>query len=81
MYNNQFVIETHSDYMVDRACIEIQRGNIPPEDVSVIYFETKKDHVQAHNISFDKEGNLINAPKNYRDFFIKENNALLGFKD
>ena len=39
--NKSFIIETHSDYMIDRARIEIRRRNIRPEDVSLIYFEPK----------------------------------------
>ncbi len=34
-----FIVETHSDYMIDRARIEIRKGNICPEDVSLIYME------------------------------------------
>ena len=80
--NKSFLIETHSDYMVDRACIEIRKGNISPDDVSLIYLESRKDgSVRAHNISFDKEGNIKNVPKGYRDFFLKESGSLLGFED
>ena len=53
--NQSFIIETHSDYMIDRARIDIIRGNIRPEDVSLIYFEPKGNIVKVHNISFDKD--------------------------
>ena len=76
-----FLIETHSDYMVDRARIEIQKGNIPPDQVSLIYLESLQDRVQVHNISFDKQGNLLNVPEGYGKFFLKESDALLGFDD
>ena len=80
--NKSFLIETHSDYMVDRACIEIRKGNIPPDYVSLIYLESLKDgSVRAHNISFDKEGNMKNVPPGYRDFFLKETDEFLGVKD
>ena len=79
--NNSFLIETHSDYMIDRASIEIRKQNISPHDVSLIYLEPTKKGVKAHNISFDKEGNLVGVPKGYRDFFIKESNRVLGFED
>ena len=79
---HSFVVETHSDYMVDRARIEIQKGNIPPDDVSLVYLEHLKDGtVKAHNISFDKQGNMLGAPVGYRDFFQKETNRFLGFED
>ena len=76
-----FIIETHSDYMIDRARIEIIRGNIRPEDVSLIYFEPKGNIVKVHNISFDKMANMVGDPPHYGEFFLKESKRLLGFKD
>lgn len=79
--NRAFIIETHSDYMIDRARIEIIRGNIRPEDVSLIYFEPKGRIVKVHNISFDKMADMVGDPPNYGEFFLKESKRLLGFKD
>ena len=45
--DQSFIIETHSDYMLDRARIEIIRGNIRPQDVSLIYFEPKGKYRQG----------------------------------
>ncbi len=79
--NRSFIIETHSDYMIDRARIDIIRGNIRPEDVSLIYFEPKGNIVKVHNIGFDKMANMVGVPPHYGDFFLKESKRLLGFKD
>ena len=79
--NQSFIIETHSDYMIDRARIEIRRGNIKPEDVSLIYFEPKGNIVKVHNISFDKMANMIGVPSHYGEFFLKETDRLMGFED
>ena len=79
--NKSFVIETHSDYMIDRARIEIRKGNIKPKDVSLIYFEPKGNIVRVHNIGFDKMGNMEGVPPHYRDFFLKESKRLMGFED
>jgi predicted ATPase len=76
-----FIVETHSDYMIDRARIEIRKGTINPEDVSLIYLEPKRRFVNVHNISFDKMGNMVGAPTHYREFFLKETDRLLGFED
>ncbi len=74
------VIETHSDYMLDRARIEIRRGNIAPDDVSLIYLEKIPNKgVQPHNITFDKMGNMENVPPSYGEFFLREGDSLLGF--
>ncbi len=76
---NSFVIETHSDYMIDRARIEIMRGRLDPEDLSLIYLEPFQNKVRVHNIRFDREGNMEGAPAGYRAFFLKESDTLLGF--
>ncbi len=76
-----FIVETHSDYMIDRARIEIMKGTIEPEDVSLIYLEPKGRVVNVHNISFDNMGNMTGVPAHYRGFFLKETDRLLGFED
>ena len=76
---HNFIIETHSDHMVDRARIEIMKKRISPEDVSLIYLEPVGNSVKVHNIAFDEQANLIGAPGSYREFFLKESDKLLGF--
>ncbi len=75
---HNFVIETHSDYMVDRARIEIMKKRIEPEDVSLIYLEPVGNSIKVHNIAFDDRANLLGAPSSYREFFLKESDRLLG---
>ena len=79
--DQSFIVETHSDYMIDRARIEIRKGTINPEDVSLIYLEPKGRVVNVHNISFDKMGNMTGVPTHYRKFFMKEYRQLMGFED
>ena len=76
-----FIVETHSDYMIDRARIEIRKGTIRPEDVSLIYLEPKGNVVKVHNISFDKMANMEGVPPHYGEFFLKEYRQLMGFED
>ena len=76
-----FVVETHSDAMIDRARIEIMKEALRPEDVSLIYLEPAGNKVKVHNIGFDKQANMIGAPDSYREFFLKEGDKLLGFED
>lgn len=79
--DQSFIVETHSDYMIDRARIEIRKGTINPQDVSLIYLEPKGRVVKVHNISFDKMGNMTGVPTHYRKFFMKEYRRLMGFED
>ena len=80
--NNRFMIETHSDAIIDRFRILVRTGLLAAEDVSILYFEPQKtDGVKIHNISLDMHGNLEDAPEGYRDFFLTENDRILGFSD
>ena len=76
---NSFVIETHSDYMIDRVRIEIIKGNLNPEDVSLIYLKPVGNKVRTFNISFDAQANMIGRPPGFREFFLKESRELLFF--
>ena len=75
---NSFIVETHSDYMIDRVRIEILKGKIQPDDVSLIYLEPVGNKVKTHNITFDAEANMNNIPDGYREFFLNESDKLLG---
>ncbi len=70
----QLVIETHSDYLLDRVRMDVRDGdgNLKPEDVSILFFERRDLDVHIHSIELDDEGNLKNAPPGYRQFFIDE---------
>ena len=78
---HSFVIETHSDYVVDRVRVSVRKGVLKPDDVSILYFEPTGHAVKIHNMTLDKRGNLRDAPTGYRDFFVKETDELLGFTE
>ena len=78
---HRFVIETHSDYVVDRVRIAVRRRLLKPDDVSLLYFEPTGNAVTLHSMTLDEHGNLQNPPPGYRDFFAKETDTLLGFTD
>lgn len=72
------VIETHSDHLVDRVRMEVRNRVLQPEDVSLLYFERQKHGAVIHNLELDKYGSITNAPRGYREFFLKEERSLLG---
>ena len=78
---NRFLIETHSDYIVDRVRISVRQGLLKPDDVSILYFEPNGNAVDIHHMGLDDDGNLEGAPPGYREFFLKETDQLLGFAD
>ena len=76
----QLVIETHSDYIIDRVRMDVRDGTtgLKPEDVSILYFEPGDLNVRIHSIAIDKYGNLDGAPPGYRQFFGEELRRSIG---
>jgi predicted ATPase len=68
----QFVVETHSDHLIDRVRLEVARGNIDCEDVLILFFRRPRVETRVYEITLDNKGNIQNAPANYREFFLKE---------
>lgn len=75
--NRQFVVETHSDYIIDRVRMEVAKGTIAAKDVSILYFEKPKRETRVTPIELDESGNLVDAPPGYREFFLEEQFNLL----
>ena len=76
---HSFIIETHSENLINRTRIEIRKGNIDSNDVSLVYFEPQGDKVKIHNIEFNQIGEMLDVPDSYGEFFSKESFRLLGF--
>ena len=70
----QLIIETHSDYIIDRVRMDVRDGTtgLKPEDVSILYFEPGELSVKIHSIRIDDAGNIKGAPEGYRQFFTDE---------
>jgi hypothetical protein len=74
----RFVIETHSDYLIDRVRMEVRRGtHLKAEDVSLLYFDRQKHGAAIHNIELAPDGRIHNPPSGYRQFFLDEERDLL----
>ena len=58
---NRFLIETHSDYIVDRVRISVRKGLLKPDDVSILYFEPRGSAVAVHDMTLDEHGNLLDC--------------------
>ena len=77
----QLIVETHSDHLIDRVRMDVRdgRGQMNPEDVSILYFERKNLDVRIHSLRLDKQGNVLDCPESYRRFFMEETKRSLGF--
>lgn len=76
----QLIVETHSDYLIDRVSMDIRdkKTSLKPEDVSILYFEPGDLAVKIHSIRLDKMGNVLGAPPSYGRFFMDEVNRSIG---
>lgn len=76
--DKRFVIETHSDYIVDRIRMDVRDHKyLEPRDVSILYFERENGSVRIHPIDIDGFGNIVDPPRCYRQFFLEEETRLL----
>ena len=73
-WNRQLIVETHSDHLLDRVRMDVRdgAGALRPEDVSILYFERGNLDVSIRSLRIDGEGNVLDAPPSYRQFFMDE---------
>lgn len=80
---HRFVIETHSDHIIDWFRILVSEGRMAASDLGIAYLERQSDDPTAtkiHDIAVDDLGNLTGQPPGYRRFFSEETARLLGFR-
>lgn len=67
-----FLIETHSDYLVDRIRTEVRKGRLSHDAVVICFLELKKGVAVIHNVLVGPDGSLVDPPQSYSEFFIEE---------
>jgi hypothetical protein len=77
--DKRFIVETHSDHLVDRIRMDVRdgKGGLRPEDVSLLYFERSNGEARIHRLDLDARGNIVNVPLGYRSFFLEEERRFL----
>jgi len=60
-----YIIETHSEYLLNKIRLLIVKGDIAKEDVSVYFMEHDGVEAKAHKIIFSEDGQILNAPENF----------------
>ena len=51
---------------------------LQPDDVSILFFERDRLDVRIRSLRLDGEGNILDAPDSYRQFFMTETRRSLG---
>lgn len=74
---NDFIIETHSEYLINRLRLLVATKKINKKDISIIYIDNGTSGPIIHNISIDGHGALVNAPESFFDTYYIDNNNLI----
>jgi hypothetical protein len=74
----KFLIETHSDFMIDRYRASFRGAKAKKPISQVLFFERKNGRNTVTSLAIGEHGELpISQPRSYRRFFIKEQLDLL----
>lgn len=65
-FHKNYIIETHSEYLLNRIRLNIVKGKIDPDDVKVYYIQSSTESKGIVELQFTKDGRILNAPD---DFF------------
>ena len=74
------LVETHSDYLLDRVRIDVRdrKTKLTHDMVSILFFVRRPDGVDIKTLRLDENGNIVNAPHEYGEFFMDEKRKVLG---
>lgn len=75
----QYIVETHSEYLINRLRVLAQQGKVDPNEVAIIFFATDrrtKSLVKKYDIQLQKDGSLKGAPKQFFQTYYADSFAL-----
>ena len=77
--NKRFLVETHSDFTIDRFRMNYRNGRSNKPAGQILFFERRDKHNTVTSIDIGKTGELpTDQPESYRQFFIREQMNILG---
>lgn len=75
--NKKFIIETHSEYLINRFRKMVVTKEFDFNKISILYFEATDNDSKLYNITIDKSGRLVNAPDSFFETYFVDNNELI----
>ncbi len=74
----RFLVETHSDFMIDRFRVNLRKERGKKPESQVLFFERRNQQNTVFPLVMSSEGEMpTKQPKSYRDFFLKETFRML----
>ncbi|MEX0597691.1 MAG: AAA family ATPase, partial [Candidatus Paceibacterota bacterium] len=75
---NNFIIETHSDYTINRFRYNLNKKEKKGINAQIIFFERTKQGNKIKHLNIDTDGSFSSkVPDSYRDFYIDEELKML----
>lgn len=65
----QYIVETHSEYLLNRIRLLLVTGELKPADVRILYFENDGIKSTVHDIEFATDGQIKGAPQGFFDTY------------
>ncbi len=65
-----YVVETHSEYLLNRLRLAIVKGLLKEDDLRVYYLSQERDASQLHQIRFTRSGQILGAPKDFFETYM-----------
>ncbi len=68
----RYIIETHSEYLLNRVRLAVVKNEIEPEDVAIYFLENDGKDVKTHRLIFNKDGSISNAPNSFFETYMMD---------
>ena len=76
--DKNYVIETHSEYFLNKIRLAIVKGELKKEDIKVYFLENNGNDTDVYDIDFTKTGAIKNAPNTFFDtYFVDSMNIAM----
>jgi predicted ATPase len=66
----RYIIETHSEYILNRIRLLLIEGKIKEDNVKIYHFINDKEGTKIYEIKINKKGQILNAPKDFFDTYL-----------
>ena len=74
--DKNYVIETHSEYFLNKIRLAIVKGELKKEDIKVYFLENNGDDTDVFDIDFRKNGGIRNAPDSFFETYLSDTMAI-----
>ncbi len=68
--NKSYILETHSEYIINRIRLRLAEKKLKKEDVSTYYFENDGQESKTFKVDFKSNGEILGAPETFFNTYM-----------